>query len=232
MLTIRDVMTTETITVGPDTALREVARLMTEHRISGVPVTDDVGTVVGVVSEADFLMKEQGGGAIHHRRLARLLGESRTSRAQLARLGARSAGEAMTAPAITVGPWCRIAEAAQLMTERRINRLPVVDGDGSLVGIVSRADLVRAYLRTDEQLTRTIRDEVLRRNLLLDPGTFQVNVAEGVASVSGSVERRSTAEMIAHEVALVPGVLDAHTDVSWWRDDSRNDHIATDPVFP
>jgi CBS domain-containing protein len=232
MLSVRDVMTTPVITVTPDTPLREVARLLIEHRISGVPVTDDTGTVLGVVSEADFLMKEQGPEAIHHRRVARLLGESGATRAQLARLAARSAGEAMSTPPITVGTWYRIVEAARLMTERRINRLPIVDDQRRLVGIVSRADLVRAYLRTDQQLAHTIRHEVLLRGLMLDPATFTVDVSDGVASVSGRVERRSTAEMITHAVASVPGVIDAHANVSWWLDDSRNDHVATDSVFP
>jgi CBS domain-containing protein len=232
MLSVRDVMTTPVITVTPTMPLREVARVLIDHRVSGVPVTDDSGAVVGVVSEADFLVKEQGLDAVRHRPLARVLGESAETRAQLARLTARTAAEAMSSPAITVGPWLRIAEAAQLMTQRRVNRLPVVDDRGLLVGIVTRADLVRAYVRTDDQLARTIRDEVLARNLLLDPTTFQVVVTDGVASVSGSVERRSTAEMIAHAVATVPGLVEARTDVSWWRDDSRNDHVVTDPVFP
>ena len=118
------------------------------------------------------------------------------------------------------------------MTERRINRLPIVDDQRRLVGIVSRADLVRAYLRTDQQLAHTIRHEVLLRGLMLDPATFTVDVSDGVASVSGRVERRSTAEMITHAVASVPGVIDAHANVSWWLDDSRNDHVATDSVFP
>jgi CBS domain-containing protein len=232
MMSVRDVMTTGVVTVGPDTPLREVARLMSEHRVSGLPVTDEAGTVLGVVSEADLLMKEQGPDAIHHRRMARVLGDSRATRAQLARLTARTAGQAMSAPAVTVAPWCRIVEAAQLMTDRRINRLPVVDDGGHLAGIVSRADLVRAYVRTDAQLARTIREEVLLHSLLLDPTTFQVEVTDGVASVAGSVERRSTAEMVAHAVSMVPGLLDARANVKWWRDDSRIQPAESSPEFP
>jgi predicted transcriptional regulator len=138
----------------------------------------------------------------------------------------------MSTPPITVGHWCRIVEAARLMTERRINRLPIVDEQQRLLGIVSRADLVRAYLRTDQQLAHTIRHEVLLRGLMLDPATFVVEVSDGVASVSGRVERRSTAEMLTHAIASVPGVIDAHTNVSWWIDDSRNDQGPTDMVFP
>jgi CBS domain-containing protein len=231
MMNVRDVMTTEVITVGPTTPLRDVARVLADNRISGLPVVDEAGSVLGVVSEADFLVKEQGIDGIRHRPLARLVGESRTTRARLARLAARTAGEAMSSPAITVAPWTRIAEAAQVMLERRINRLPVVE-HGCLVGIVTRADLIRAYVRTDAELARTIREEILWRTLMLDPATFTVQVEDGVAQVSGSVQRRSSAELIAHAVAMVPGVLNAHTNVSWWLDDSRNDAAPTDALFP
>jgi CBS domain-containing protein len=232
MMNVRDVMTTDVITVRKSTPLREVAGLLVEHGISGVPVTDELGAVVGVVSEADFLMKEQGPDGIHHRRLARLLGESQMTQAKLARLAARTAGEAMTAPAVTIEPWRRIAHAAQRMTERGINRLPVVDDQGHLVGIVSRADLVRVFVRADNELAHTIRREVLERGLWLDPAHFRVDVTDGVASVSGSVDRRSTAEMIGHLVAMVPGVLDTRTDVSWSLDDSRMTPAESSPEFP
>jgi CBS domain-containing protein len=231
MMNVRDVMTTEVITVGPTTPLRDVARVLADNRISGLPVVDEAGSVLGVVSEADFLVKEQGADGIRHRPLARLVGESRTTRARLARLAARTAGEAMSSPAITVAPWMRIAQAAQVMLERRINRLPVVE-HGCLVGIVTRADLIRAYVRTDAELAHTIREEILWRTLMLDPATFVVQVEDGVAHVSGAVQRRSSAELIAHAVAMVPGVLDVRTDVSWWLDDSRNEPPPTDPIFP
>src|SRR6185503_6044700 len=109
------------------------------------------GTVVGVVSEADFLVKERGAAAVQHRRLSRLIGESGTTLAQLDKVAARTAGDAMTSPPVTIAPTRPIPVAAQLMTEGRVNRLPVV-ADGALVGIVTRADLVRAYLRSDEDL--------------------------------------------------------------------------------
>jgi CBS domain-containing protein len=232
MMRVRDVMTSKVITVLPDTPLREVARLLAEHRISGLPVVDEAGTVVGVVSEADFLAKEQGADAIHHRPLAWLLGESRLTRAQLARLAARTAGEAMSAPAVTIEHWRRIAEAAQRMVKRGIDRLPVVDDNGSLAGIVSRADLVRAFVRTDAELESVIRREVLDDDLWLDSTEFIVDVTDGVASVAGATARHSTADMIARMVATVPGVLDVRTDVSWWFDDSRIRPSEPSPEFP
>jgi CBS-domain-containing membrane protein len=220
MTTIRDVMTQSVISVGPGTALKEVAELLIGRGISGVPVVDDDGTVLGVVSEADFLIKEQGSEGIRHRPLARILGESRESTARLAKLKAVTAGEAMTAPAVTIAPGRRIDEAAAIMNTRKINRLPVVD-EGRIVGIVTRADLVRAYVRSDADLTGVIRDEVLLRVLWLDPALFTVVVTDGVASIGGTVERRSTAEMIERLVAMVPGIVGAHSNVTWSFDDSR-----------
>ena len=195
MLKVRDVMARSVVTADPGTPLKDVAGLLVDRRISGVPVLDSHGTVVGVVSEADLLVKEQGPDAIRHRRMARFFGDSSESRAQLAKLTAVTAGEAMTTPAVTIGSGRPISEAAALMTARKVNRLPVVD-DGRLVGIVTRADLVRAYVRSDHELTETIRDEVLLHILWLDPTSFNVTVTDGVASIKGHVQRKSTAEMI------------------------------------
>lgn len=231
MLTVRDVMTQPVKTVRPETPLKDVARLLIDGGISGVPVVGALGTVVGVVSEADFLIKEQGAGAVHHRRLETLLGEGAEVRAQLDKVTASTAGQAMTAPAVTVPPTCAIVDAASIMTSRRINRLPVVDDD-RLVGIVTRADLVRAYLRTDEELAQTIRDEVLLRILWLDPAAFTVHVRNGEAMVTGNVERRSTAEIVAETIKLVPGIVNADVDVSWALDDRDVAPASRSAEFP
>ena len=229
MLTIRDVMVRTVVTVDPRTPIKEVAQALVEHRISGMPVVDADGAVLGVVSEADVLLKEGGADAIRHRSMARVRGESRETRAQLAKAGASTAGEAMTAPPITIGPDGSIAEAAAIMTGRRVNRLPVIE-DGRLVGIVSRADLVRAFIRSDDELARTIREDVLLRVLWLDPTLFTVEVADGVATVGGRVERRSTTEMIERCISLVPGIVGVHVSVDWSLDDSRREPTAGNTV--
>jgi malic enzyme/predicted transcriptional regulator len=231
MLTVRDVMTHSVTSVQRRAPLKEVAQALIDNNISGVPVVDVDGSVLGVVSEADFLIKEQGADAIRHRPLARFLGESSESRDQLVKLGATTAGDAMTAPAVTITPGRSIHEAAAIMTARRVNRLPVVD-DGRLVGIVSRADLVRAYVRSDDELATTIRQDVILRILWLDPALFTVVVKDGVAAISGRVERRSTAEMIEHSVRMVPGIVDVHVSVSWSIDDRTLEPAGLDPVFP
>jgi CBS-domain-containing membrane protein len=231
MLTVRDVMTRSVRSVGPDAPLKEVARLLLDNRISGVPVVGALDTVLGVVSEADFLVKEQGAQAVHHRRFASLLGETAATKAQLDKLAARTAGEAMTAPAITIAASSSIQDAAAKMTERRVNRLPVIEND-RLVGIVTRSDLVRAYLRTDEELAKTIREDVLLRILWLDPATFSVEVRNGEATVTGSVERRSTAAIVEETIKLVPGIVGATVNVSWTVDDRELVPATRSPEFP
>lgn len=230
-MTVRDVMTTSVTSVGRSTPLQDVAELLVDRRISGVPVVDEDGIVLGVVSEADFLVKEQGAEAIRHRHLARMLGESPESKAQLAKVRATNAGEAMTAPAVTIESTSPISAAARLMTARRVNRLPVVDG-GRLVGIVTRADLLRAYVRSDEELANTIRRDVLLRILWLDPNTFELDVKDGRVTIAGHVERRSTAEMVGRSIAMVPGIIDVHTSVTWSLDDRELEPASVDPVFP
>lgn len=231
MLTVRDVMTTSVLTVREDTPLKDVARLLIDAGIAGVPVVDASGAVVGVVSEGDFLMKEQGAEAIRHRRMAALLGESAATRTQREKLAARTAGEAMSAPPVTIRPERPIREAAALMTEKGINRLPVVDA-GQLLGIVTRADLLRAYVRTDEELTRTIVDDVLLKSLWLNPASFKVAVTDGEATIVGNVERRSTALQVEEAVGLVPGIVAVHSDIHWGFDDRNLRPAEQDPLFP
>jgi CBS domain-containing protein len=231
MLTVRDAMTHSVVSIRRSTPLKEVAQVLIDNGIGGVPVVDQDGAVLGVVSEADLLVKEQGAGAIRHRPLARFFGESRETRSQLVKLAATTADQAMTAPAITIAPGRPIHEAAAIMTARRVNRLPVVE-DGRLVGIISRADLVRAYVRSDDELAETIRHDVILGILWLDPALFTVDVKDGMATIGGRVERRSTAEMIEHAVRMVPGIVDVEASVSWALDDRALQPAGIDPVFP
>lgn len=231
MLIVGDAMTASVVTVGPTTPLKEVARVLVDRRISGVPVVDKDGAVLGVVSEADLLVKELGPDAIRHRPLARLIGESKESRTQLAKRGAVTAAEAMTAPAITITSSRPISEAAAVMTSRRINRLPVVD-DGRLVGIVSRADLVRAYVRSDDELATTIRQDVILKIMWLDPALFTIAVRDGVATIGGRVDRRSTAVILEELVRMVPGIVDVQASVSWSMDDRDREPAGVGPAKP
>src|SRR5665647_3559680 len=153
---IEKIMTRDVITAAPDTPLKVVAQLLVDNRISGVPVCGPNGEVLGVVSEADILRKEEGVSPDLARPLAWLV---RRLDGELDKIGARTAGEAMTAPALTVRPTQHTSAVARLMVDYAINRVPVVAGD-RLVGIVSRADLVRAFTRSDEEIEREIREDV------------------------------------------------------------------------
>ena len=199
---VAQLMTTHVLTVGPDTPLKDVAELLGARGISGAPVVDEAGLLLGVVSEADILAKERRPPLPG--RLARLLGRHEVVEAKAA---ARTAGEAMTAPALTVGADRRVDAAAAVMLDRSVNRLPVVDRDGSLVGIVTRADLVRAFVHSDEQIEREIRDEVLLHELWLDPAEFELAVAGGEVRIGGRIHTDEERELLVRRIRLVPGVV-------------------------
>ena len=198
---VADVMTTGVVTVPPETPLKEVAALLHRCGISGAPVVDDAGRVLGVVSEADILAQERGPRP--RPRLARVRGRDDAER----KSGARTAGEAMTSPAIAIAPWRRVDAAAATMLDRGVNRLPVLDSHGRLVGIVTRADLVRAFVHTDEQIADEIRREVLTRDLWLDPEEFDLAVEQGDVTISGDLRSTDVQEALTRCIRLVPGVV-------------------------
>jgi CBS domain-containing protein len=205
---VEDVMTREVVTVGRQTSLKAVAEILATRRISGLPVVED-GRVLGVVSEADIVEKEAGRptpGA-----LERLRGRTHAS----AKSSARTAGEAMTSPALTVSPLYDVARAAWLMAERRINRLPVVAEDGELVGIVTRADLVGAFARSDEEIARELREDVVVGALWMDPKGLEIAVEDGGVTLSGEVDQKPQAELLERFAARVPGVVSVRSELRW-----------------
>jgi CBS domain-containing protein len=209
-------MSRAVVTVSPRAPIKEVARLLLERRISGLPVVNDDGRVLGVVSEGDILIKEKGVAPAEGRELRWLFGED--DRESLKR-EALTAAEAMSCPAITVEPERSVSEAARLMVARAVNRLPVVS-DGRIVGIVTRADLVRAFVRTDEELEREIRNDVLLDTLWIDPSTVQLTVDAGEVILEGKVATRTDAELATAYVARVPGVVSVDgSGLTWSQDD-------------
>lgn len=209
---VKDLMTTDVLTVRVTTQLKDAARLLAEHRISGLPVVDDDGRVLGVLSEGDILYKETG---MKDRPgfFERLLSVPATG-FEL-KLAARTVGEAMSAPAVTIGPTRPVTVAATTMIDEGVNRLPVVDHEGRLVGIVTRADLVRAFVRSDAEIEHEIREDVIRQKLWLEPDAFQVEVVGGEVRLSGEVETRTDAEMIPTLVQRVPGVVAVLSKLRW-----------------
>ena len=175
--------------------------------ISGLPVCGVRRELLGIVSEGDILVKE---GGPRKARSLRLRGAKTARKAQ-----ARTAGEAMTAPVVTVSPRASFAEAARRMSDLGVKRLPVVKDD-ELVGIVSRTDLVRAFVRTDEEIQREISEDILRRTLWLEvPEAVHVVVDRGAVRLTGRVETSTDAVLLEELVARVPGVISVESDVTY-----------------
>jgi CBS domain-containing protein len=226
---IEQLMTREPVAVGAETPLRDVAAILSERRISGLPVIGERLEVLGVVSEADIVAKEQGPEPLR----GRLSGWLRTDRARARKLAARTAGEAMSAPAITIAAGKSVAEAARLLATNGIKRLPVVDEDGTLVGIVTRADLVRAFARSDDEIERELREEVVLRSLWIDDSRLDVRVERGEVRLAGKLQNRSDVELLQRFAARVPGVVSVQSTLRWdWDDRKASPEAERAPLAP
>jgi CBS-domain-containing membrane protein len=221
-LVVSDVMTRDVVTVDALAPFKEVVRLMQEHNVSALPVLDAEGVLLGIVSEGDLILKEDPGldGA------GRLF-ESRHRAVDRAKAAGRLAHELMTAPVISVGPEKTLGEAARRMHRGQVKRLPVLDADGHLVGIVSRADLLRVFLREDAEIAREIREDVIRRTLWIDPDTIRVVVREGVVTIEGQIERRSLLPIVERLVSAIPGVVAVNDRLSFGADDTQPGELPT-----
>jgi len=204
-----DLMTSEVATVTPTMSLRDAAALLAAKGISGVPVLNTESEVVGVLSEADIVVK--AGGEVARNRLLGWLLESNLDLDD--KIRAETVDDAMTAPPVTISSKRPVHEAARLMVAENVNRLPVVD-KGKLVGIITRADIVRAFTRSDTELVDEIRGDILRRTFWLEPGRVTVNVVDGHVTLRGEVETETDQELLPHFVARVPGVISVDADLS------------------
>lgn len=204
------------VTVRPDTPFKAVAALLSGHRISGVPVLGRSGKVLGVVSEADLLPKEiRANGPVAGRH------PNDPAEADFRRRAAAlTALDLMTAPAVTASPKEVAAAAAARMERYRIRRLPVVNEHGHLQGIISRRDVLRAYLRRDEEIDAEVR-AVLADELGHTPETCRTSVRDGVVTLCGQVPTRSTAQLVRAAVARVEGVVGLDYGLTFDLDDQR-----------
>ena len=205
---VSDVMTTSVVTVDRITPYQEIDRLLTERRISGLPVLKMGREVAGVVTEADLLSAEDETN--RRARMASSVGGRWLHRKQ-PHVGL-TAGTLMTAPAITIGPDATIPAAARLMNTHHIRRLPVVDEDGKLVGIVSRRDLLSVFLRPDADIIHDVR-QVLAEIPVNDPQDVIVTVRHGVVTLTGMMrpEPGDSHDLVALALRLiwdVDGVVD------------------------
>jgi len=194
-------MTTDVIAVRPGAAYRELAALFRQRRVSGFPVVDDDGKVAGVVSETDLIAEtaEPVPGLhpaprdwLRHRRPAS---------------GEVTAADLMTHPAVTIGPDARVRDAARLMHSLRLQRLPVVDPGGHLVGVVSRSDVLSIFSRPDEEIRREVTRDVIADGFFTDPGRFTVTVHDGIVTLAGTPGSAVLGASILGQVEHLEGVV-------------------------
>jgi CBS-domain-containing membrane protein len=205
--TVKDVMTTQVVAVRSGATFKEMAAALRQYRVSAFPVIDEHEKVIGIVSEADLLAKEaltDPGvltGVLDHRDVLKAEG--------------LTAGDLMTPRAVTVRPEDSVEHAAQLMHFLKFKRMPVVDADGGLVGLVSRADVLAVYDRPDDDIREEITGNVIVRGFGEDPRQFAVTVQAGVVTVQGSPETVALGHDIVRKIRHVPGVVAVHDQLSY-----------------
>jgi CBS domain-containing protein len=194
--TVKDVMTTEVVTVRQETTFKEVAATLRRYRVSALPVVDDAGRVIGVVSEADLLAKE---ALADPGVMAEVLRHADVRKAE-----GLTAGDLMTRPAVTAAPGDPVGQAARMMHFMGVKRLPVVNSGGELTGIVSRSDVLAVFDRPDEDIRKDI---VLAHEFLTDPRLFTVTVESGVVTMEGCPETAALGRALVRKARHVPGVV-------------------------
>ncbi|MFJ3921776.1 CBS domain-containing protein [Streptomyces sp. NPDC090022] len=180
---VADLMTPTAVTVRPATAFKEIARLLQEFDITAVPVVDGTRHPVGVVSEADLLRRRTVGGT-------------------------PTAEDLMTSPAVTARPEWSVVRAARVMQRHGVKRLPVVDAGGRVIGVISRSDLIRLFLRPDRAISEEIVEDVLTRSLGIAPSSITVDVEDGSVTLSGTVPRPELLPVVVRLCQSVDGVVD------------------------
>lgn len=210
---VGDVMTHDVVWVSPETGYQKIADLLVSRSVSAVPVVDLERRVLGVVSEADLLAKLEYADRVPRHPLA-----VRRLRADWSRAVGDSASDLMTSPPVTIHADATVSRAARLLDAARVKRLPVVDGEGRLIGVVSRRDLVRLYARTDDQIRVSVVEDVVG-GLRIAPGTVEVRVRAGVVTLHGRVDRHATAAALVSFTQATPGVVDVVDELTYETDD-------------
>lgn len=204
-----DVMSENVVTAEPGESLKQAAAKMVQAQVSGLPVLDADGKLIGIITEADFLRHEASRADSGKTSLLGALFESRMPPEPL------TVKESMSENPVVVMADVTLAEAARLMASKGVKRLPVVDTEGRLVGIVSRADVVAAYTRPDELIEDEIREDVIRRILFLDPDSISVDVDEGVVTLGGEIDNQSDSRLLEELVRRLDGVTRVENQLTW-----------------
>lgn len=204
---VSDVMTRTVAAVDREATFQEVVRTMGEWRVSALPVLAGDNRVIGVVSEADLLLKEEFRGVV----------PSRTEQARrtddIAKLGGLTAGELMSSPAVTVQADATLPQAARVMARSMVKRLPVVDTEGRLTGVVSRADLLKVFLRADEDIEREVRQEVVGPLFKMVSPPVGVRVHDGVVTLAGGIPDTALIPVAVRLARTVDGVVDVECEL-------------------
>lgn len=215
-------MSSTLVTVGADTPLKAAAEAMLEAGVSGLPVLDGGGKLVGIITEADFVAEEAAKDVPRHNRLLDALfgnGAGKMSDAD-------TVGDIMSTDITTVRSDYPVARAAHEMVDVEVKRLPVVDEQGTLVGIVSRADVVRAFARSDDSVRDEIKGMLSGRIMPVQPDAVEVAVADGVVTLTGKVEVRGDATIVEQLIERMDGVVRVANQLEWDVDDDKPPHWA------
>jgi CBS domain-containing protein len=204
---VLDIMTIDVITTTPDTYLKAAARMMVDAGVSGIPVVNDSGALVGIITEADFLEREAD------RSQRRLLNVMISDGGPI--VDADTVGEVMTRDPVVIFPEASVAEAARVMAHHHVKRLPVVDDSGALIGIISRADVVAVFTRPDDVIEDEIREDIVKRVLLLDVDSLEIDVENGVVSISGVAPTATDARLLEALARRIDGVVRLESNVSF-----------------
>ncbi|MGW6058093.1 CBS domain-containing protein [Streptomyces sp. NPDC055189] len=219
---IGSVMTSEVVSAQYGTPFKEVARRLSEYRISGLPVIDADDKVVGVISETDLLAREpQAPDPARPQRRVRLPRMGGAAREGRTKATARTAGQLMSTPPVCVHADTTIAEGARRMAQHEVERLPVVDDEDRLVGIVTRRDLLQVFLRADDEIRHEVIEQVLVGALWLAPQSIRIDVRDGVVTLEGQLERRSEVPVALHMTREIDGVVAVVDKLAYRLDDSH-----------
>ena len=213
---VKDVMTRDVVSVRGTAEYKEIVAAMRKLHISALPVLDEEDRLVGVVSEADLLLKEVGQEAL----AGYLIVSGR--RREHAKAAGVTAAELMSKPPVTIGPEDTVAGAARLMHDRRVKRLPVVDDAGRLVGIVSRVDVLGVFDRPDDEIRDQVIKEIVEAEFALAPDALDVTVSSGIVTVTGRVESRTLAPALVEAIRHAEGVIDVRDRLSIPRQTKRS----------
>jgi len=215
----RDIMTSPVITAWPETSIKDLVALMTTYRISGIPIVTGEGELLGIVSEADLLYKEllpRPTEPVPVVRRFRLPGAAEAAERARKAEGLRAI-DIMTSPVLTTTESATVHEIAGLMVTHQINRLPVLRTD-RVVGIVSRADVLKAFRRSDPELAEVIR-EGIRHDLWVDVTRLNIDVRQGRVYLEGTLDRRSEKELVEKWAAMADGVVGVESRLIYQIDD-------------